>query len=172
MNEEMLDVVDEDDNFVRKTTREEVRQKALLHRSARVIILNSSGQFLVQKRSKQKDIYPGLWDIGVAETVTSGESYESAAMRGLLEEVGIKGISNIHLIHSFLFKFKFRSAEDNDNCKVYELIYDGKITPDLVEVMEIKFMPEEAVLKLIDQGLFVPDGTMAFKKYLEMKNGD
>lgn len=119
MEEEILDVVNEKDKFVRKATRKEVREKALLHRVARIIIENNKGELLIQKRSMKKDIYPGHWDVGVAETVKSGEGYESAAMVGLRDELGITGISNIELIHSLLFKIIYKSPEHNILCKVY-----------------------------------------------------
>lgn len=170
MSEELIDVVDDKDQFVRKTERSEVRQKALIHRSARVIILNNKREFLVQKRSTSKDIYPGYWDLGVAETSISGEGYVFAAIRGLQEELGIIGISNIQLIHSFLFKLKFRSPNDNGNIKMYELVHNGKINPNYIEVEEVKFISADGVFELIEKGHFTPGGAMAFKKYWELKN--
>lgn len=113
MKEEIIYVVNEKDQFVRKATRREVREKALLHRAARVIILNKENKLLVQKRSATKDIHPSMWDIGIAETAKGGDSYESTAMRGLYEELGITGISNIQLMHSVLFKLKYFSLKHN-----------------------------------------------------------
>mgnify|MGYP001564276284 CR=1 FL=1 len=55
--EEILDVVDEEDKFVRKATRKEVREKALMHRVSRIIIFNKDKKFVVQKRSMSKDMY-------------------------------------------------------------------------------------------------------------------
>ena len=39
--EEVVYVVDEYDKFVRKSTRKEVIEKALIHRTCRVIIINN-----------------------------------------------------------------------------------------------------------------------------------
>lgn len=168
--EEVLDVVNEKDQFVRKATRKEVREKALMYRVSRVIILDKDGKFLLQKRSMQKDIYPGYWDIGVAGTVSSGDGYVGTAMRELMEELGIVGISNIQLMHSFLFKLKYHSSIDNEHCKVYKLIYDGKIIPQKEEVDEIKFLTDEGTKELIGTFNFHPVGAMTFKKYLELKS--
>jgi len=167
--EEILDVVDEKDQFVRKATRKEVREKVLLYRVARVIVLNNKGEFLVQKRSMDKDIYPGHWDIGVAGTVSSGNGYVGTAMRELMEELGIVGISNIQLMHSFLFKLKYQSSINNEHCKVYKLIYDGKIIPQKEEIDEIKFFTGEESKELVETSNFHPVGAMVFKKYLEFK---
>ena len=170
MEEEILDVVNEKDQFVRKATRKEVREKALLHRVSRVIIKNKDDKFLICKRSKTKDRNPGLWDIGVAETVISGDSYESTAMRGLLEELGIAGISNIQMIHSLLFKIKYSSPNHNIFLKVYFLKYGGKIKLQAEEIDEAGFATSDEIKSLIEKGQFSPTGKFVFDKYLEIKH--
>jgi len=167
--EEILYVVDEEDKLVRKATRKEVKKNALTHRTSRVIILDKEGKFLVQKRSLKKDMYPGYWDIGIAGTVIENESYESTASRELMEELGISGISNTQLIHSFLFKIKFRSSENKVNCKVYKINYNGKLKLQKEEIDEIKFLALEDVKNLIKNVKFHPAGSLAFNKYLKIK---
>ena len=169
MEEEILDVVDEKDKFVRKAARKEVRENVLLHRVARVIIKNRKGEFIVQKRSAAKKIFPSHFDIGIAETVKSGESYEAAAIRGLTEEFGIFGVSNIQLMNSFLFKIRYNSLQTNEFCKVYRLEYDDKINPQKEEIEDIKYLKIDKIKKLIDMP-FHPVGRIAFEKYLELKN--
>ena len=168
--EEIIYVVDEQDQFVRKAARQEVRQKALMHRTARIIISNGNGLFLVQKRSAGKDIYPSHWDIGIAGTVRESESYESTAMRELMEEVSITGISNMQLMHSFLFKIRYSSSVHNAHCKVYMLHYDGRIVPQKEEIDEIGFMAAEDVKEIIRKTQFHPVGKIVFEKYLEQQN--
>ncbi len=166
---EILDVVDEEDKVVGKATRKEVREKALLHRVSRIIILNDEKKFLMQKRSMKKDIYPGYWDIGVAGTVSSGESYVSTAVRELGEELGITGISNIRLMHSFLFNVKHRSQENNSNCKVYLIDYNGRVIMQKEEIDEIRFLEADKAKELIGKGYFHPVGKIVFEKYMEKK---
>lgn len=169
MTEEILDVVDENDRFVRKATRKEVMEKALMHRDARVIIGNINGQLLIQKRSMDKDTYPSHWNIGIVETVKSGESYEGAAMRGLMEEVGITGISNIQLMHSLLFKIKYTSPKTNEHVKVYKILYDGEIIMQKEEIEDIKFLTKEELINLIEEVPFHPVGKIVFERHLEIK---
>ena len=45
-------------------------------------------QVLIQKRSYEKDSYPGEWDISVAGHVTYGDTVHIAALRELEEELG------------------------------------------------------------------------------------
>jgi len=154
MEEETLDVVDEKDQFIRKTTRKEVTEKVLLHRVSRVIIYDESGKILVQKRSRDKKTFPSHWDIGVAETVQSGEGYEGAAMRGLNEELGILGVSNIQLIHSFLFKIRFESQETREHCKVYKIQYNGDINFQKEEIEETDFLTTSEINDIILKNSF------------------
>ena len=44
MSEEMIDVLDEEDKFVRKASRGDVRKNALLHKTIHVVILNEKGE--------------------------------------------------------------------------------------------------------------------------------
>ena len=170
MKEEIIYVVDEKDKFVRKATRQEVREKALLHRTSRVIIKNNKDKLLIQKRSKTKDVNPGLWDVGIAETVIEGGSYEGTAMRGLLEELGITGISNIQLMHSLLFKIRFSSPNHNVFLKVYLLKYNGKIEIQTEEIDQVKFVTFDEIKNLIENKSFSPARKLVFKKYLEWQN--
>ena len=170
MEEEIIYVVNEKNQFVRKTTRKEVMEKGLLHRHARVIIVNKDEKLLVQKRSLSKDKYPGYWDVGVAGTVKEGDSYESTAMHELYEEVGITGISNIQLMRSLLFKFAFHSPEYNVLCKAYKIQYDGKLKLQEEEVDEAKYMLIEEIKNIIEKEPFHPVGKIVFEKYLETKN--
>lgn len=170
MTDEIIDVVDENDMFVRKATREEVRERCLLHRASKVIVLDGKGKFLVQKRSLNKDLFPGLWELGVGETVKSGDSYESAAMNGLKDEVGVIGVSNIELKHSLLFKLRCGSAQNNAHYKVYLLNHHGKILTKSEEADEIKFLSLDDVNKLIDTGCLEPESVTILKKYLETKD--
>ncbi|MBW2976804.1 NUDIX domain-containing protein [Candidatus Woesearchaeota archaeon] len=168
--EETIYVVDEKDKFVRKSTRKEVMEKSLLHRSARVIIKNKGGLFLAQKRSPNKDIYPSHWDIGVTGAARENEGYEGTALRELMEELGITGISNIQLMHSFLFKIRYESAMLNSHYKVYELDYNGKIKLQEEEISEAKFMAASEIKELMQKEKFHPVGKIVFEKYLETKN--
>ena len=167
MGEEIIYVVNEKDEFIRKATREEVIEKGLLHRVARVILTNKEGKILVHKRSINKLLYPGYWDIGIAETVVEGDSYESTAMRGLLEELGIIGISNIQMMHSFLFKTHYNFPQNNVLCKAYKLIYNGKISFKDGEVEEANFLALEEIKDLIENSKFSPGGKTIFEKYLK-----
>jgi isopentenyldiphosphate isomerase len=160
---EMLYVVDEEDRIIGTMSRATVRKKGLLFRSSHIIVSNSKGEFFVQRRSANKDLWPNMYDLGVGETLKSGESYEEAAKRGLKEEIGADAEIN------FLFDFKFRSKYDNENCRVYRCCYDRKLKFADKEVAEGFFVTKEKLRKLMKTKPFTPFSNTLVKKYFEEK---
>ena len=53
---------------------------------------NEKGSYdlLLQKRSENKDAFPGCYDISSAGHLPAGQDYLSSALRELEEELGIK----------------------------------------------------------------------------------
>jgi 16S rRNA (adenine1518-N6/adenine1519-N6)-dimethyltransferase len=86
---EIFDVVDLHDQVTHTATRAEVHAQKLIHRAVHVFVFNKRGDLLLQKRSRLKDLCPGLWDSSVSGHLDSGESYAAAALRELHEEMGI-----------------------------------------------------------------------------------
>lgn len=91
--DELVDVVDEHDNVIEVVTRREMRARVLRHRAVYIAVQGSDGRLLVHQRSFAKDVRPGAWDIAVGGVVSAGESYESAAVRELAEEIGVTGVT-------------------------------------------------------------------------------
>lgn len=70
-------------------TRDEAHRLGLWHRTIHVWLIDHGGRTLLQKRSSQKENFPGCWDISCAGHIASGESSLSAALRELREELGL-----------------------------------------------------------------------------------
>ena len=161
MKEELIDVVDDDDNVVRQATWNEMHKKGLTHRSANVFIFNSNGEIFVHKRAKNLELYPGMHDVKMGGIAKAGESYEDAAKRELKEEAGIE---NSKLI--YLFSFKFRSKQNNNNRKVFICIYDGKMKLQKEEVESGRFMTIAEAKKMQKEGMLSPSADSVFKEFL------
>lgn len=58
------------------------------HLVVHIIIKNSNGDYLIQKRLDNKELLPGLWAF-TGGSATVGETSEIAALRELSEETGI-----------------------------------------------------------------------------------
>lgn len=87
---ERLQVVDENDQPIGVATREEAWAQGMILRHVYMVIRDHDGNFLMQQRSMKKKSNPGIWTWAATGHVDEGESYEIAAPRELLEEVGIK----------------------------------------------------------------------------------
>ena len=90
---EILDICDELGNPTGKTVERKIaHQQGILHRTAHVWILRKKEnkiQILLQKRSEQKDSFPGCYDISSAGHIPAGDNYGQSAVRELKEELGI-----------------------------------------------------------------------------------
>jgi isopentenyldiphosphate isomerase len=143
--EEMVDVVSTDDVKLGIATRREVHKSGAWHRGVHVLVFNSRGELLVQRRSTEKDKSPGALDLSVSEHSKAGETYDEAAARGLREELGIAGIP-------FAKVLKFRlvyGPADNMISVLYRSTYDGKLVPDASEVDEVVAYEPEALQNLV-----------------------
>ena len=86
---EQFDIVDANDVILRQASRGEAHAQKLLHRAVHLFIFNAAGELFLQKRSRWKDVAPGLWDSSAAGHVAAGDSYEHTAPRELEEELGV-----------------------------------------------------------------------------------
>lgn len=133
MNEQVI-LVDELDNEVGLMEKLEVHQKGLLHRAFSILLFNSKGELLLQKRAKSKYHSGGLWTNTCCSHPLPGEDIQHATSRKLKQEMGIA------LQPQFAYKFIYKAYLDH-NLTEYELdhvftaTFDGtpEVNPDEVE---------------------------------------
>ena len=90
---ELFIVVDENDNILDYRTRYECHHdKSLIHRVTDIALFNKDGKLLLQKRSQQKDLFPGYYTLSASGHVSKGEDYLQSAIRELEEELGITNV--------------------------------------------------------------------------------
>lgn len=91
---ELLDIVDENGCPTGETVeRETAHREGIRHRTAHVWLLRmgkSGVEVLLQKRSADKDSYPGCYDISSAGHIPAGVDFIPSALRELREELGLK----------------------------------------------------------------------------------
>jgi len=86
---EIFDIVNDQDEVTGFMERDAVHVNNFRHRAVHIWIFNGCGELFLQKRSPWKQNNPGLWCSSTAGHVDSGETYEQAAHRELMEEIGI-----------------------------------------------------------------------------------
>ena len=93
---EIFDIIDKEGNPTGRTvTREKAHAEGIPHRTAHIwIIRQKEGrtQVLLQKRSQNKDSFPGKFDTSSAGHIQAGDEPMESALRELHEELGIQAI--------------------------------------------------------------------------------
>jgi isopentenyldiphosphate isomerase len=95
--EELLTQVDEHNKIIGSISRAVAHERpGVFYRTVYVLVKNQNREVLIQKRSPTKDLYPNYWDLSVGGHVNFGQSYEFAACKELMEELGLD-VSKIDL---------------------------------------------------------------------------
>ncbi len=163
---EVFDIVDGKDEIIGAAPRERCHgDPTLVHRVAHVLLVNSAGDLLLQKRSPHKDIQPGKWDTSVGGHLNRGETYDAAAHRELREELGVDRAAL-----SFLYAYPMRNEIESENVRTYLCRYDGPIRFDPEEISEVRFWAMEEIEGRLGDGTFTPNFEEEFGYYLEYLN--
>lgn len=104
---EMVDKLDNKRQKLNKIAERSEKIDGEYRQSVHTWIMNSNGEFLIQKRSPNKKTFPNMWS-QTGGGVDSGETTLEAAIRECSEELGISiDLTNIELILSFKRKYDF-----------------------------------------------------------------
>ncbi len=154
---ECLDVVTEDGRPTGEiVSREEAHRSGVLHRTAHVwVIRRKSGgcDILLQKRSEEKESFPGMYDTSSAGHIPAGDEPPASARRELAEELSIAALPD-ELKYAGTFRIRYekefhgRLFRDNEVTWVY--VYDapveiGKLTLQRSEVSEVRWFDLDEV---------------------------
>ncbi len=104
-----------------------------LHRAFSILIFDTKGRMLLQRRAQHKYHSPGLWTNACCSHPTPGEDTEAAAHRRLWEEL------RFDCPLTFQYHFTYRALLDNGLIEheldhVYTGVYEGPISPNPDEV--------------------------------------
>ena len=138
-NSERFPVVDENDQLLGDAPRSEVHGNNLRHRAVHILIFNSLGELLLQKRSRWKDRHPLLWDSSAAGHVEAGEEYDATAIRELQEELGVAAEL------SRVAKLPASERTGQEFIWLYRGQHDGPFIPAPTEIEHAEFFPTDVV---------------------------
>ena len=156
MKEEFLEVYSpEGTKTGQKKSKSEIHRKGLFHSTVHVWIFTEEGNILIQKRSKKKELNPGVWDVSVAGHIKFNENIKKAAKRETFEETGINiNIEDLLKIGVYRSINIHPTAIDKEFFHTYILKIDkNSINLDFKnnEVDDLKFISIEEMESLIKE---------------------
>ncbi|HVJ67129.1 MAG TPA: NUDIX domain-containing protein [Caulifigura sp.] len=131
-SEEIFDVCDDQDRVIGTAPRSKVHAEGLLHRAVHIFVFNSKGELLLQRRSALKDQSPLKLTSSASGHLGAGESYESAAIREMQEEIGLTGELE------FLQRFPATFETAFEHTVLYRLVTDQAPVPDQAEILRME----------------------------------
>jgi 8-oxo-dGTP pyrophosphatase MutT (NUDIX family) len=156
-------VVDDADVVVATVPRAVMRRQRLRHRVTFVVVRSSDGRILVHRRSDDKDVWPGRWDLAVGGVVTAGEGYDDAARRELAEEVGVHGVPLVPLGGG-----RYEDDDVRIVARLYEAVHDGPFSFADGEVVEARFVTAAELQERLARHSFVPDSVALLATHLSV----
>ena len=154
---EYLDVCTEEGRPTGQTvSRDDAHREGVLHRTAHVwIVREKAGGYdiLLQKRSMEKESFPGLYDTSSAGHIPAGEEPLPSALRELSEELGIVAEPE-ELIHVGTFRIQYEKEfhgqlfRDNEVTQVFvytKPVEIERLTLQASEVDEVRWFDLEEI---------------------------
>jgi len=143
---EQVILVDEFDHAVGTMEKMEAHRLGVLHRAFSVVVRNSRGELLLQKRAVSKYHSGGLWTNTCCSHPSPSASIEDAVRQRVLFEMGI----DVNPV--FAFKFIYRAELDHGLTEheldyVFTALFDGEPNANPAEVEDWKFISMDALRK-------------------------
>ncbi len=169
-SEEKLELIDEKGKVIGEEARSKIHEEGLRHKEVHVIIFNDKEEVLLQRRSATTETHPNLLDSSVGGHVDIGEEWETAALRELKEETGIKAEKeDLIFLEDFSNKThdKVTNKINNYLRKVYAYHFkDEKVELEKGKATSLEFWSIDKIFKLSkeEKKEFIP--TIISKTYL------
>tara|TARA_B100000579_G_C22533605_1_gene711910 strand:- start:52 stop:723 length:672 start_codon:yes stop_codon:yes gene_type:complete len=152
MQEECI-LVDENDNILGKDSKVNCHMhEGKLHRAFSVLLFNTSGELLIQKRAKEKITFPSIWansccshPLYMDSEISGIEGAKGAAKRKLEQELGIDS-KKINLDDlQYITKMKYKARADakwveHEIDYIFAIMCDFEINLNKIEIEEIRYV--------------------------------
>lgn len=136
---ETVILVNEEDEAIGIAPKMGAHEKGLLHRAFSVLIFNSQGEMLLQKRASSKYHSGGLWSNACCSHPRSGEELQDAVNRRLEEELGF--VCETQFDFKFIYKVEFDNGlTEHELDHVFIGHSDATPVPNPEEVEDWKYV--------------------------------
>lgn len=150
---EFFNILNESGETIGTASRDECHDGSyLLHGVVHVLVFNSAGELVLQKRSENKHIQPGKWDTSVGGHIHCKETIEEALERESKEELGISG-ANMEKLYEYILT----SEVEKEYVTTFRCIWDGPIVYQESEIDDIRFFLPQDIEHLLGTGFFTPN---------------
>jgi 8-oxo-dGTP pyrophosphatase MutT (NUDIX family) len=162
-NDEVIILVDQNNTIIGDVPRHLMNFGRDYHRVTYILVFNTKGNLLVQKRTDDKAFCPGYYGITTGGVVEKDESYIESAHRELQEELGFDApLKSQGIFFTEGQGFKIWG-------KIYTCHYDkaihGELTLQPKEVASVHEMTIDDILNNRNNLLFTPDSLEALRHY-------
>lgn len=149
---ELVDLYDENRlplgrTAVRYSKREKGTYRLIVH----LCIFDAQGRLLIQRRARQKRLWPDKWDVSAAGGVSAGETTRLAAQREVEEELGLsldlsetRAVCTVNFATGFDDYFVIRREVDLASLRLQE-----------EEVSDVRWATRAQVLDMVRRGEFI-----------------
>jgi isopentenyl-diphosphate delta-isomerase type 1 len=160
---ELLAIVNDRGEIIGNLPRSEIHgNPSLIHRVVHVLVFNSKGELLLQKRSMNKDVAPGKWDTSVGGHVSFSETLDEAVIREMEEELGITSCKL-----EFLYTYIHSNEYETELVYTYSCSHDGEINFQKDEIDEVRLWSMEEIKRNIGNGILSDNFEHEIQTYIK-----
>ena len=131
-----------------------------MHGVVHVLVFNSDGKLLLQKRSMTKVIQPGKWDTSIGGHIHHRETLGEALYREAEEELGIRNAD-----FEKMYDYIMESDVEKEFVTTFRCTWDSPIDFQKSEIDEVRFFSPEQIEQLLGTGFFSPNFEEEWKYY-------
>ena len=120
--------------------------KGILHRAFTIFIFNSKNQLLIQKRSKNKFLWPLTWEASCSSHPLQNEDYITAGKKRLKKELGFS--CRLKFQDKFRYQTKYKNiGSEYEVCALLIGKYNGRVIANPKEVTDWKWVDVKTLKK-------------------------
>jgi len=114
-----------------------------------LFLFNEDGDLLLQRRSKDKRLWPDYWSNSCCSHPRRGETMAVATQRRLGDELSVE--ATLEFVYRFMYQAEFgEQGSENEVCHVYLGTAEGPVQPNQHEISAVRYLSAETVGDEID----------------------
>ncbi|OGG15159.1 hypothetical protein A2773_04695 [Candidatus Gottesmanbacteria bacterium RIFCSPHIGHO2_01_FULL_39_10] len=164
--EQILITTDENGKPIGQATRNDCHKgSGKTHLAFVAFLFDGEGNIYIQKRSQQKSLWDGHWDVSIVSHVLPGETVQQAAQRRGMEELGVD--TEFQDLGGFFYFAQYNGNCENEYCHVLIGKSVEEVIHNPVEIEEIKKIKLEDLKKEVKnkKDKFTPWLKIALEKF-------